>query len=38
MTEAVQLVIGIQLAGASVFLFIASGILTLVEAYKSYKK
>lgn len=38
MTETVQLVVGIQLMGASVFLFISSGVLMLVEAYKRSKE
>ena len=38
MTDTIQLILGIQLVGASVFLFIASGILILIGAYERYKE
>lgn len=38
MAETIQLILSIQLIGASVFLCICSGVLMLVQAYKIFKE
>ena len=37
MTETIQLVLGIEFLGISLFLFICSSILMLIQAYKLLK-